>query len=87
MRIYIPWCIRYFSCQIKVARNLILSGCEECPKSEDIWLEAARLVPPEQAKSVVAQAIRHLPQSVRLWVKAADLETEHKSKKVVYKKG
>ncbi|CAH8661448.1 unnamed protein product [Schistosoma haematobium] len=72
--------------KLQVARNLILSGCEECPKSEDIWLEAARLVPPEQAKSVVAQAIRHLPQSVRLWVKAADLETEHKAKKVVFKK-
>ncbi|CAH8673989.1 unnamed protein product [Schistosoma rodhaini] len=72
--------------KLQVARNLILSGCEECPKSEDIWLEAARLVPSEQAKSVVAQAIRHLPQSVRLWVKAADLETEHKAKKVVFKK-
>lgn len=70
-----------------MARNLILHGCEECPKSEDIWLEAARLVQPEQAKSVVAQGIRHLPQAVRLWVRAAQLETEVKSKKVVYKKG
>ena len=25
------------------ARKLIKQGCEQCPKSEDIWLEAARL--------------------------------------------
>ncbi|THD21045.1 Pre-mRNA-processing factor, partial [Fasciola hepatica] len=72
--------------KLQVARNLILHGCEECPKSEDIWLEAARLVQPEQAKSVVAQGIRHLPQAVRLWVKAAQLETEVKAKKLVFKK-
>ncbi|CAH8490022.1 unnamed protein product [Dicrocoelium dendriticum] len=72
--------------KLQVARNLILHGCDECPKSEDIWLEAARLVQPEQAKSVVAQGIRHLPQAVRLWVKAAALETEVKAKKIVFKK-
>jgi pre-mRNA-processing factor 6 len=25
------------------ARAIIAKGCEECPKSEDVWLEAARL--------------------------------------------
>ena len=25
------------------ARKLIKAGCEHCPKSEDVWLEAARL--------------------------------------------
>ena len=25
------------------ARKLIKMGCEQCPKSDDIWLEAARL--------------------------------------------
>ena len=25
------------------ARKLIKAGCEQCPKSEDVWLEAARL--------------------------------------------
>lgn len=25
------------------ARKLIRQGCENCPKSEDVWLEAARL--------------------------------------------
>lgn len=30
--------------KLQAARNLIMKGCEECPKSEDIWLEAARLM-------------------------------------------
>ncbi|VDD79393.1 unnamed protein product [Mesocestoides corti] len=72
--------------KLQVARNLIMRGCEKCPTSEDVWLEAARLCPPDQAKSVVAQAITHLPQAVRLWVKAADLETEPKAKRTVFKK-
>ena len=25
------------------ARKLIKQGCEQCPKSEDVWLETARL--------------------------------------------
>ena len=25
------------------ARKLIKAGCEQCPKSDDVWLEAARL--------------------------------------------
>ncbi|XP_059158001.1 pre-mRNA-processing factor 6-like [Physella acuta] len=72
--------------KIQAARNLIMKGCEECPKSEDIWLEAARLMPGDQAKAVVAQAVRQLPQSVRIWSKAADLETELKTKKRVFRK-
>lgn len=30
--------------KMQMARNLIMKGCEECPKSEDVWLEAARLM-------------------------------------------
>lgn len=30
--------------KVQAARNLIMKGCEECPKSEDLWLEAARLM-------------------------------------------
>ena len=28
---------------VQMARNLIMRGCEVCPKNEDVWLEAARL--------------------------------------------
>ena len=30
--------------KLQAARNLIMSGCEQCPKSEDLWLEAVRLM-------------------------------------------
>jgi hypothetical protein len=35
--------------KLAAARQIIAQGCEECPQSADVWLEAARLnvrVPP-----------------------------------------
>ena len=72
--------------KLQAARNLILQGCEACPKSEDLWLEAARLVPVDTAKSVIAQAVHHLVNSVKLWIKAAELEQDDKAKKRVFRK-
>lgn len=45
-----------------------MKGCEENPQSEDLWLEAARLQPPDTAKAVIAQAARHIPTSVRIYI-------------------
>lgn len=70
----------------QAARNLIMKGTEVCPKSEDVWLEAARLQPPDLAKGVVAQAVAEIPHAVRIWIKAAELETETKAKKRVFRK-
>uniref|UniRef100_A0A1I8H9X7 Pre-mRNA-processing factor 6 n=2 Tax=Macrostomum lignano TaxID=282301 RepID=A0A1I8H9X7_9PLAT len=72
--------------KMQEARNLIMRGAEECPRSEDIWMEASRLIPADQARAVVAQGINHLPQSVRLWVRAAELESEPKRKRRVFRK-
>ncbi|XP_032815124.1 pre-mRNA-processing factor 6 [Petromyzon marinus] len=72
--------------KVQVARNIIMKATEMCPKSEDVWLEAARLQPGDSAKAVVANAVRHLPQSVRTWIRAADLETDLKAKKRVLRK-
>ena len=44
--------------------------------NEDIWLEAASIYPPDQAKKIVAQAVHHLPTKVQLWIRAAALEAE-----------
>lgn len=63
-----------------------MRGCEVNPKSEDLWLEAARLQPPDAARAVIAQAVRHIPASVRVWIKAADLEDEVKAKRRVFRK-
>lgn len=72
--------------KVQMARNLIMRGCEVNNTSEDLWLEAARLQPPDTAKGVIAQAARHIPTSVRIWIKAADLETETKAKRRVFRK-
>ncbi len=47
----------------------------------------ASFQPGDQAKAVIAQAVREIPQSVRVWIKAAELEVELKAKKRVYRKG
>lgn len=72
--------------KLQQARNLIMKGCEECPTSEDIWLEAARLQPIDLAKGVVAEAVRRIPSSVKIWLKAAQLENELKAKKKIFRK-
>ncbi|CAO0794450.1 unnamed protein product [Mucor circinelloides] len=68
------------------ARNTIAKGCEQCPKNEDIWLEAARLNNVDNAKIILGDAVRHLPQSVKIWLKAVSLETDNKAKKKVLRR-
>ena len=36
-------CLEEHAGRMVAARKLIMTGCEQCPKSEDVWLEAARL--------------------------------------------
>ncbi|WAR16561.1 PRP6-like protein [Mya arenaria] len=72
---------------VKKARLLLKSVRETNPKHPPAWIASARLEEPgDQAKAVVAQAVRQLPQSVRIWSKASDLETELKAKKRVFRK-
>lgn len=57
------------------ARRLASKGCELCPGSEDVWLEAARLqANMASSRSVLARGVASLPRSVRLWLQAARLE-------------
>jgi pre-mRNA-processing factor 6 len=72
--------------KMQAARNLIMKGTEQCPKSEDVWLEASRLLPSDISKGIVAQAVQQLPQSVKIWIKAAELEMEPKARKKVFRK-
>eukprot|EP01130_Rhizamoeba_saxonica_P005259 TRINITY_DN210_c0_g1_i2.p1 TRINITY_DN210_c0_g1~~TRINITY_DN210_c0_g1_i2.p1 ORF type:complete len:911 (-),score=270.15 TRINITY_DN210_c0_g1_i2:21-2753(-) len=69
------------------ARKIISLGYNNCPNSEDVWLEAARIHPPEEAKTILAHAANRIPTSVRVWLAAAKLETENKKKKRVLRKG
>ncbi|KAH9812567.1 PRP1 splicing factor, N-terminal-domain-containing protein [Melampsora americana] len=68
------------------ARKIMAHACEECPKSEDAWLENANLNTPENAKVVLADAVTHLPHSVKIWLKAVSLEHEIPAKKRVMRK-
>lgn len=72
--------------KIVAARNVIRRGCEMCPKSEDIWLEAIRVNDNANAKIVAARAIENNDRSVRLWIEAMKLESISASKKRVLRK-
>jgi pre-mRNA-processing factor 6 len=73
--------------KISAARELIQRGCEECPKNEDVWLEACRLASPDTAKAVIARGIKAIPNSVKLWMQASELETTNLNKSRVLRKG
>ncbi|KAJ3316028.1 hypothetical protein HDV04_000237 [Boothiomyces sp. JEL0838] len=72
--------------KLAAARDIIGRGCEACPESEDVWLEAARLNNPDAAKVILANAVRHLPQSVNIWMRAKDLETDRKVQKRILRR-
>lgn len=72
--------------KLQTARNLIMEGCEKNKGSEELWLAAIRMHPPELGKSIVANAVRACPHSVRLWCNAAELEQDLKDKKKVLRK-
>ena len=68
------------------ARKIIAQGCEACPESEDVWLESARLNTTENAKTILASAVKNLPTSVKIWISAADLEEQDAKKKIVLRR-
>ncbi|KAJ7873267.1 PRP1 splicing factor, N-terminal-domain-containing protein [Mycena olivaceomarginata] len=79
-------CLEEHAGRMVAARKIIKAGCEQCPKSEDVWLEAARLHNNDDAKVILANAVQHVGQSVKIWMAAADLEHDVKAKKRVLRK-
>ncbi|CAL2240843.1 unnamed protein product [Prunus armeniaca] len=82
--------------EMEAAWQLIQKGCEECPNSEDVWLEACRIVianarsspnPNEAGKAVIAHGLKLIPNSVKLWLKAANLEHDDSNKSRVFSQG
>lgn len=78
--------VEEFAGKMPAARKIILHGCEQCPESEDVWLEAARLHPTDTAKTLLANAVLQLPTSVKIWLAAADLESQEARKKAVLRR-
>ncbi|CAA17050.1 U4/U6 x U5 tri-snRNP complex subunit Prp1 [Schizosaccharomyces pombe] len=72
--------------KLSQAQSLILKGCENCSRSEDVWLEAIRLHPAAEAKVIIANAVKKLPKSVTLWLEAEKLENQAQHKKRIIKK-
>jgi len=72
--------------RMQAARKNITEGCKMCPTSEEVWLEAVRLHPPEQAKTVLAGAVKRIPNSVRVWLQASALEETNDGKRKVLRK-
>jgi pre-mRNA-processing factor 6 len=68
------------------ARTLINTGCKKCPKSEDVWIEAARLHNKQSAKAILANAVEQLPHSIKIWLRAADMEDDMVAKITVVKR-
>jgi len=71
---------------LQVARTIITEGCERCATNEDVWLEAARLQPPEMAKAVLARGVANIPTSYKLWMAAARLEVDDAAKQRVLRR-
>lgn len=65
---------------------LMKQACQTCPGSEDVWLEAARLHGKDNAKLVLAEAVRAVPQSVKVWLHAASLEEDERLRRLVLRK-
>ncbi|KAJ2891455.1 U4/U6 x U5 tri-snRNP complex subunit Prp1, partial [Coemansia aciculifera] len=69
------------------ARAIIDEACVRCARSEDVWLEAARLHPKGTvARAVLSRAVRAMPQAVRVWLEAADAETGHAGRRRVLRR-
>lgn len=69
------------------ARAIISRGCENCPRSEDVWLEAINLQTDTNKKIVAAEALKMNDQSVKLWTRASELESDVRAKKKILRKG
>lgn len=70
--------------KLKTARSLILTACEKCPKSADLWCEAVRLHSTDVGKALMIKALEENPRSVKLWIKAAELEDDDIARRKVY---
>ena len=68
------------------AQKVIQRGCENCPKNEDVWLEAVRLNSHENGKRICADAITYIPKSVKIWLRMMELEDDTEAKKCVLQK-
>ena len=57
-------CLEEHAGRMVAARKLIKAGCEQCPKSDDVWLEAARLHVSETFAALYT--LTHIPTRIMM---------------------
>jgi pre-mRNA-processing factor 6 len=78
--------VEEFAGNMLQARKVIRQGCDINPDNDDLWIEAARLFPKDEAKLILAEAVKHIPTSVSIWTHAANLEDNVQKKKIVLRR-
>ncbi|EGG14571.1 TPR repeat-containing protein [Cavenderia fasciculata] len=78
--------LEMYAGKLSVARKIIAQGCLECPDDEEVWIENANLQTPDNAKLLLAQAVKVIPHSIKIWLYAAALEKDVKMKKRVLRR-
>lgn len=69
----------------KAAKDLLRQGLQNCPTSEDIWIELARLEGPKSIE-ILNQACKTLPNSIKVWMALAESEEKRENKVEVLRK-
>lgn len=68
------------------SRSLIEQGCQNCPTSEDVWLESMRMNEKKLSKVIAANAVQRLPHSINIWLAASRLEDDENARKRIIRK-
>ncbi|KAJ7349675.1 PRP1 splicing factor, N-terminal-domain-containing protein [Mycena albidolilacea] len=76
-------CLEEHAGRMVAARKIIKAGCEQCPKSEDVWLQSVKIWiaaadlehDVKVKKCVLRKALELIPNSVRLWKETVNLES------------
>lgn len=66
--------------KLDAAREIIAQACDKFPLNEDVWVEAARLMPPAEARQILVKSIANMPKSKKLWMAMANIEKDKKMK-------
>eukprot|EP01029_Cantina_marsupialis_P024061 TRINITY_DN6099_c0_g1_i1.p1 TRINITY_DN6099_c0_g1~~TRINITY_DN6099_c0_g1_i1.p1 ORF type:complete len:885 (+),score=283.35 TRINITY_DN6099_c0_g1_i1:139-2793(+) len=71
--------------QLAAARKIIREACTKCPKSEDVFIEASRLLAKHNANVIIKNGLVHNPKSVKLWLCAVKLEPNDDKKRAIFR--
>ena len=68
------------------ARAIIIESTNHIQTNEDLWLEAARLHPPQKGEIILTKGISHIPKSEKLWLALVKFQKDKNTKTNYLKK-